>query len=126
MRTLQIIGCAYRCILEEQDDPAIWITHAMKSAGGDFDVLLCANAVNYAVKGQDASGLSVGGLKQSQPPQIDHDIGRLLEKDIAVYILEEDSHERGLSPSRFIDGIKAVSRKELAQLFDEYEQIWHW
>ena len=45
-RTLQIVTSAYRCNVEEQDDPVLWIAQVMKGAGADLDVLLEGNAVN--------------------------------------------------------------------------------
>lgn len=125
-RILQIIETAYRGTLEEQDDTVVWITHAMKGAGGDFHVLLRGNAVNYAVKGQDASGLSFGARKQTQPPRIDDDVAKLVGKGVDVYVVEEDVAERGIEPADLITGLKPVSRKGISRLFASFDQIWHW
>ncbi len=126
MKALQIIESAYRCTIEEQDDPAVWITHAMKGAGADLGVVLRANAVNYAVKNQDASGLVFGSLEQSQPPRIDQDIAALMDKNIDVYVLEEDCTERGIPSADFISGIQFINREQLPEVMEQYDQIWHW
>lgn len=125
-RTLQIIDTPYRCTIEEQDDPAVWITHVMKEAGGDFGLLLRGSAVNYAVKGQDASGLRFGEKQQTQPPRIEGDIAKLVGKGVPVYVVEDDAIERGIEPGELVKGIQSVGRSGVAKLFDEYEQIWHW
>ena len=125
-KVLQIIESGYRCTLEEQDDPAVWITQAMKGAGADLHVLLRGTAVNYAVKGQDASGLSFGARAQTQPPRIDEDVAKLVEKGIDVYFVEDDAAERGLERSDLVAGLKPVSRTGLAKLVAGYDQIWHW
>ena len=126
MKALQVIESAYRCTVEEQDDPVVWITHAMKGAGADLGVLLRGNAVNYAVTGQDASGLVFGGIAQEHPPQIDRDVRSLTEKGIPVYVVKEDAAERGILEADFIDGVQHVSRTRLAKLFGDYDQVWHW
>ena len=126
MKVLQVIDTAYRCTIEEQDDPVVWITHAMKGAGGDFGVLLRGNAVNYAVRGQDATGLALGGRKQTQPPKIDEDVRKLTQKGIQVYLVQEDLAERGIEANELIEGVEAVQRAGIPRLFDQYDQVWHW
>lgn len=126
MKVLQIIQSAYRCTLEEQDDPAVWITHAMKGAGAELDVLLRGNAVNYALEGQDASGLSFGDLTQTQPLRLDRDIAALIDKGVEVYAVTEEFLERGINGAKQVEGIQRIKRSGLADLFSEYDQVWHW
>jgi intracellular sulfur oxidation DsrE/DsrF family protein len=125
-KVLQVLDSAYRCTIEEQDDPVVWITHAMKGAGADLGVLLRGAAVNYAIRGQDASGLSFGGRRQTQPPRIDEDVAKLVEKGVEVYVVEEDARERGLENADFVPGVKPIPRSGVAGVFDRYDQIWSW
>ena len=125
-KVLQVAESAYRCTIEEQDDPVVWITTAMKGAGADVHLLLRGNAVNYAVKGQDASGLSFGGKAQTQPPKVDDDLVRLIGKGIDVYVVEDDAAERGIERSDLVAGVKGVSRSGLPKLYAGYDQIWYW
>lgn len=126
MKVLQVIQSAYRCTLEEQDDPAVWITHAMRGAGAELDVLLRGNAVNYVLEGQDASGLSFGDLAQTQPPRLDRDIAALVDKGVKVYAVAEDLSDRGIGGANHIEGIRRIERSGVAGLFSEYDQVWHW
>ena len=126
MKALNIIETAYRGTIEEQDDTIVWLTHAMKGAGADLAVLLRGNAVNYAVKAQDASGLSFGAQQQTQPPELAEDIAKLLPRGVDVYIVEEDLADRGIATDELIGGLRPVGRGELAKLFDSFDQVWHW
>jgi sulfur relay (sulfurtransferase) DsrF/TusC family protein len=126
MKTLNVIETAYRATLEEQDDPIVWIVTAMKGAGADVGVLLTGNAVNYAVKGQDSSGLRFGARQQTHSPHLEADLQRLLGKGVDVHIVEEDVSERGLERHELIAGLKPVSRAGVAQLYDAFDRIWHW
>jgi len=126
MKVLQIVESAYRATIEEQDDTILWLTQAMRNAGAELDVLLRANAVNYAITGQDASGLSFGDWKQTQPPNIPDDVARLIGKGVAIYAVAEDLAERGLGNARMVDGVERIGRAALPRLMGGYDQIWHW
>src|SRR6266513_1154643 len=126
MKVLNVVEAAYRGTLEEQDDTIIWICHAMKSANADIDVLLRGNAVNYAVKAQDASGLSFGGTSQTQPPQLATDLVKLKGKGVKIFVVEDALRERGIEPGELLDGLDFVHRAKLAKLFGDYDQVWHW
>jgi predicted peroxiredoxin len=123
---LNILETAYRAVLEEQDDTILWLTNMMKTNGLDVSVLLRSNAVNYAVKGQDASGLRIGDAELKHPPRIDRDLQDLLNKGVPVYYVREDLDERGIPETNLVEGTKAVSRRELPGLLAGSDQIWHW
>jgi sulfur transfer complex TusBCD TusB component (DsrH family) len=125
-KILQVVETAYRATLEEQDDTVVWITHAMKGAGGEFGVVLRGNAVNYAVKGQDASGLAFGERRQTQPPRLADDVAKLAGKGVEVFYVSEDAMERGLDSAALIPEVKPVSREGLPRLFKSYDMVWHW
>lgn len=125
-KVLQVIEQAYRCTVEEQDDPIVWITHAMKGAGAELALLLRGNAVNYAVRGQDASGLAFGERKQTHPPHIDQDIAKLVGKGVDVFVVDDDAAARGLERGDLVEGVKGVARSAVPALFERYDQIWHW
>ncbi len=125
-RILNIVETAYRGTIEEQDDTILWLSHALKNAGADISILLRANAVNYASKGQDASGLAFGEAKLGHPPEIDKDIEKMIQKGVPVYVVQEDVKDRGLEDKELIGGIQKVSKQNLPELLDQYDHVWHW
>lgn len=125
-KILNIVETAYRGTIEEQDDTILWLSHALKNSGADISVLLRSGAVNYALKGQDASGLAFGESKMAHPPEIDKDLEKMMQKGIPVYLVEEDAKERGLEAAELISGIQKVARKKIPELLDQYDQVWHW
>jgi len=126
MKALNIIECAYRATIEEQDDTIVWLTHAMTAGGADLGLLLRGNAVNYAVRAQNAAGLAFGDWRQTQPPRLADDIASLVTKGVAVYVLTEDLALRGLEPGDLVPGLERVTRESLPGLFAAHDQIWHW
>jgi hypothetical protein len=95
-------------------------------AGADIHLLLRGAAVNYAVRGQDASGLRFGARAQTQPPRLEHDLGALLGKGAAIHYLQDDAAARGLRGDELIEGLKPVRAADLPALFNQFQQIWHW
>ena len=125
-KILNIVESAYRGTVEEQDDTILWLSQIFKSSGADLAVLLRASAVNYALDGQDASGLAFGAHKPANSARIDRDVKKLIESGVPVYLVEEDAAERGLAEQRLIPGVKKVSRKAIPELLDQHELVWHW
>src|SRR6516162_1684573 len=106
-KTLNIVESAYRAVIEEQDDTILWLLAAMRGAGAEHTVVLRGNAVNYAVAGQGAPGLTVGEWKQTQAPKMDRDLLDLIERrKMAVYVIDEDLSERGIDTKGLVPGVQ--------------------
>src|SRR5689334_12602757 len=126
-KSLNIVESAYRAVMEEQDDTILWLLAAMQAAGGAHTVVLRGNAVNYAIAGQGAPGLTVGEWKQTQAPRMDRDVADLIEnRKIPVYVVEEDLSERGIASSELVPSVNLVSRTRLPGFFAEYDLVSHW
>jgi len=123
---LSILETAYRATLEEQDDPVVWLAHALRSAGTATHLLLRGNAVNYGVRGQDASGLRFGARAQTQPPRVDRDLLALIEKGGEVLYIQEDAAIRGIQSEELLPGLKAIKATDLPALFRRFDRVWHW
>ena len=113
--------------MEEQDDTILWLLAAMQAAGAEHTVVLRGNAVNYAVAGQGAPGLSIGGWKQTLAPRMDNDVLDLIEKrKIPVFVIEEDLAIRGIEPGELVPGVELMSSAMLPKRMAEYEIVSHW
>jgi sulfur relay (sulfurtransferase) DsrF/TusC family protein len=126
-KTLNIVESAYRAVIEEQDDTILWLLAAMRGAGAEHTVVLRGNAVNYAVAGQGAPGLTIGGWTQTQAPRMDSDVIDLIKKHkIPVFVIEEDLAARGIERGELIPGVELLSSKMLPRHMAEYELVSHW
>jgi hypothetical protein len=120
---LTIVETAYRATIEEQDDTAVWFAHAMKNGGADVSVLLRGNAVNYAMKGQDARGL-VFGEQRVKGPDIARDVAALAAK-AKVFVVTEDCADRGIAREELVGGVGHVARADLAKFIDGFDRFLH-
>ncbi len=125
-KILSIVERAYHGTVEEQDDTILWLSHMIKNAGADISILLRSNAVNYGVMGQDASGLKFGNVALDVPPTLDADVVNLINAGVPTYAVREDVEDRGIRSEELAEGLRLVSRKDLADLFDSHDAIWHW
>jgi hypothetical protein len=126
-KTLNIVESAYRALMEEQDDTILWLLAAMQGAGAEHTVVLRGNAVNYAVAGQGAPGLTIGGWKQTQAPRMDNDVIDLIERlKIPVFVIEEDLVTRGIERGELVPGVQLLSARMLPKHMAEYELVSHW
>ncbi len=122
---LSIIDSAYRATIEEQDDTAVWFSHAMKNGGADVSILLRGDAVNYAVQGQDAKGLRFGA-RTVKGPDLVRDIKAVVEKKIPVFVVADDLAGRGISVAQLIPGLEQVPRSGIAKLLDNHDRLLRW
>ncbi len=125
-KILSIVERAYHGTIEEQDDTILWLSHMIKNAGGDISILLRSNAVNYGVMGQDASGLKFGSVALDVPPTLDTDVVNLIGAGVPTYAVREDIEDRGIRTEELAEGLRLISQKDLAGLFDSHDAIWHW
>ena len=126
-KTLNIVETAYRAVMEEQDDTILWLLAAMQGAGAEHAVVLRGNAVNYAVAGQKAPGLAIGGWEQTQAPRMDNDVIDLIAKrKIPVYVIEEDLAARGIARDELVPHVELLGVDMLPQRIAEYEIVSHW
>jgi hypothetical protein len=126
MKHLNIVSSGYRATVEEQDDTVVWISHAMRNAGADIDLLLCGAAVNYPVRGQAIEPVTLGGREQKHGPDVHAQITGLVGNGAKVYAVREDLDERAIDHRSLLQDVQLIGRDELPALLSGYDQVWHW
>ena len=126
MKVLNIVETAYRATLEEQDDPVVWILHAMKGAGADHSVVLSGNAVNYAVMAQGVPPLMFGDKVQKHAPRIAEQVAGLIAKGVDVMVVRECIDQRGIDEQELMGGLTMVKQAALPKVMGGFDQVWHW
>lgn len=126
MNVLQVVEQAFRVTVEEQDDAILWLTRSMLGAGADLSVLLTGNAALYAVLQQRQPALTLGDWQQREPADLRGDLTGLLEADVPVYVVAEELVALGVEDHPVVEGVRKVTRRDLPQLYEQADQVWHW
>lgn len=126
MHVLNIVSSGYRATIEEQDDTVVWISHAMRNAGADIDLLLRGAASNYPVAGQTVEPVALGGRVQQHGSDVHGQIRQLVDSGARIYVVNEDLEKRGIAPDRLIEGVGVLDASAVPELLTGYDQVWHW
>lgn len=110
----------------EDSDIGLFASAFAPVAGQQLTMLLREDAVNYAVRGQDGTGIKIAGTPIQPGFLIETDLRSLNQANIAVYAIREDLEERGIKPNELVEGVKLMSRKEIGKLVDQFDSVWNW
>ena len=110
----------------EDSDIGLFASAFSSVAGQPLTLLLCEDAVNYAVRGQDGTGIKIAGLTIQPGFLIETDLSSLKQSNIPVYAVSEDLEERGLKQGDLIAGVQFLSKKEMGKFVDQFDTVWNW
>ncbi len=110
----------------EDSDIGLFASAFAPVAGQHMSLLLREDAVNYAVRGQDGTGIRIAGTVVQPGFMIETDLQSVNQANVPVYAVREDLAERGIKPEDVIGGVKLVSAKEIGRLIDQADVVWNW
>jgi sulfur transfer complex TusBCD TusB component (DsrH family) len=110
----------------EDSDIGLFASAFAPAAGAAMTILLAEDAVNYAVRGQDGTGIEIAGGTVQPGFLIETDLQAIQQASIPVYAFREDVERRGLSPRELIPGVELVSRNDFGKLVDQFDTVWNW
>jgi hypothetical protein len=126
MQLLNIVSSGYRATIEEQDDTVVWITHCLRNAGADVDMLLCGAASNYPVLDQSVAPVTIGGRQQKHGPDVLGQVRELAGAGSTVFVVREDLEKRSIDQARLLPNVQVIRREQLPELIKGYDRVWHW
>lgn len=110
----------------EDSDIGLFASAFAPVTGNQMTLLLSEGAVNYAVRGQDGTGVTIAGGTVQPGFLIETDLQSVQDAKIPVYAVKEDLEERGLSERDLINGVKILKKDEFGKFVDEFDTVWNW
>jgi len=110
----------------EDSDIGLFASAFASVAGQPLTLLLRDDAVNYAARGQEGSGIKIAGAVVQPGFLIETDLKSVQQANIPVYALREDLEERGIKTDEVIEGIQLLSRRELGRFVHQFDTVWNW
>ena len=110
----------------EDSDIGLFASAFAPVAGQAMTLLLREEAVNYAVRGQEGSGIKIAGAVVQPGFLIETDLRSIQQTKILVYAVREDLAERGVKQEELIEGVQLLSERELGKFVDQFDTVWNW
>jgi len=110
----------------EDSDIGLFASAFAPAAGSALTILLTEDAVNYAVRGQEGTGIKIAGGTVQPGFLIETDVQSVQASGIPVYALREDLEERGIRDGELVEGVRLMSRRELGRFVDQFDTVWNW
>ncbi len=110
----------------EDSDIGLFASAFAPVTNNQMTLLLSKDAVNYAVRGQDGTGIKIAGGTVQPGFLIETDLQSLQDSKIPVYAVKDDLEERGLSERDLISGVKILRKDEFGKFVDQFDTVWNW
>ena len=110
----------------EDSDIGLFASAFAPVTGNEMTILLSEDAVNYALRGQNGTGITIAGGTVQPGFLIETDIESVQVSNIPVYAFREDLDERGIPEVDLVNGVKLMSRRELGKFVDRFDSVWNW
>jgi sulfur relay (sulfurtransferase) DsrF/TusC family protein len=110
----------------EDSDIGLFASAFAPVAGQSMTLLLREDAVNYAVRGQDGTGIKIAGTTVQPGFLIETDLQSLRQSNIPVYTVGEDLEERGIKKEELVNGVQVISRTGFGKLIEQFDTVWNW
>jgi len=110
----------------EDSDIGLFASAFAPVTGNQMTLLLSEDAVNYAVRGQDGTGIKIAGGTVQPGFLIETDIKSVQDSKIPVYAIREDLEERGIGEKELVAGVRPITRSEFGKFIDQFDTVWNW